>query len=175
MSRPYPPLDRGIQWRSIRNKIDRFFVDEIRRLEDAFYGTPEEWDEEGLATRRSNDGWRHGASHPYVIGGRTFDAQANATASKTLFDRLHGALWQLHELCLIVQAEIDESPVATALRYRERWDPDPTDPGKAQRKVIVDLKTELKSAIRDARQARIDLTEVVPASIRQTLVSYLNA
>lgn len=174
MTRPYPRLD-GADARSIRDKIDRIFVDEIRRLEDCFYGTAQEWDAEGLASVRATDGWRDGVSCPYVIGGRTFDVRADAAASRALFDRIHGALWQLHELCLIAQAEADTDPDAARLRYRERWDPDPADPDNMQRRITVDRKAELRAVIRAAREANIDFSEIVPAGIRQAVVNYLKA
>ena len=74
----YTPTTRsyaGIQFETIRKTLDASFNQEHDDLSATYY-----------------DYWRKGLSKPW----KTFDKRATPEASKTLFDKLHGLIFQRH-------------------------------------------------------------------------------
>ena len=116
MARPHPSLS-GAQWATVREQVDTRFLDLVRSLEDSYYGTALTWDADGSARTRSLDGWRHGVSHPFVSGAKVYDVQLtnellNIEETKTLFDKLHGLIWQHHTVAMVDQNIADGKPYA---------------------------------------------------------------
>lgn len=69
--------------------LDDKFSEIVNELEDSYYGTAESND-----GPRANDGWKHGASHPW----HGFDVQPTVEQSKALFDEFHGLLWTAYKI-----------------------------------------------------------------------------
>ena len=141
MTRPYPSLT-GRRLAAQREKVDPLALDMVRALEDAYYGTATAWTADGVATARSEDGWRHGRLHPVMIGGKTYDKLATVAESRAQFDRLHGLIWAAHEAALTLQKQAD----GIAL-----------DDGEAER------LTECQAMV---RMADDDVSAAVPAHLR---------
>lgn len=87
----------GIQFETIRKRIDARFNAVHDALEDAYYGTPQ-FDGSGKFTERLQDGWKHGVGNAFKNGTKTYDKAATPALSKTQFDKLHGLIWDMYQI-----------------------------------------------------------------------------
>lgn len=79
---------KNVAHASVRSVIDQKYNDAHDTLSKAYY-----------------EHWRNGESFPITIGGSSFDARPTKEESKALFDKLHGLIFELHEVELYNEAK----------------------------------------------------------------------
>ena len=145
VTRPYPAL-AGRPAAAQRVRVDAAALDQVRVLEDAYYGTATAWDDDGNATARARDGWRHGnAERSVTIGGRAYGYPGSLPAAKALLDRLHGLIWCAHAASLTLQKKADGVPLVEDEDLR----------------LAVD-----KQAVKAAAREGDDVRGIIPAHLR---------
>ena len=82
----------------------------IDKLKQCLYGTMVDRSAEEKArgiTRRKHapDGWRHGASHPFVLDGKTYDVQETNDANVLLFEKLIQLIQKKYHIDVITVGE----------------------------------------------------------------------
>ena len=127
----------NIQFEELRRQIDGPFNELHDGLEEAYYG-----DRRPDGSLDKSTGWMAGVSKPW----EGFDKEATPTASKALFNRLHGALWQFRALHF--HAENLKRPQPYPADRYDEYDDEQPDGTVAKRRRVEDERASL----RDFRQ-----------------------
>jgi hypothetical protein len=122
----------GVQFESVRARIDPMFNELHDSLEEAFYG---DRDKNGVFI--AGTGWRDGASKPWF----GFDVQPTPEQSKQLFDELHGTIWHLHAIVFDGENAKEAEPIPP-----ESYDTERDGSGAVIGSRIQDAKDALAAA-----------------------------
>jgi hypothetical protein len=160
-----------------RAALDAHYAKIRYDLEACFYGTPVEREADSGVTRpkRSEDGWRHGKSHPFRIGDKTYDVQADilddvdgkvlrhgTDRSKGLFDSLCSVIELHREVAVLTLNEGFERPLGDLDRVEDLVPQPPRpgdDPAEVRVKKVVRSKTKmLQDEIEKFRARGIDIS-----------------
>jgi len=83
----------NIQYEMLRRQIDPKYIVLIEELEKCYYGNK---DNNGKFSRQNC--WIDGTSKPFIMDNKIYDVQPTLEDSKTLFDKLHAAIWNQYAI-----------------------------------------------------------------------------